>query len=68
MVLVVTQQFLVPMHLAFRVLLAVLFVLSCGLTFGLKLQYDCTKCAAIGFDKIWTISWFVEVVAKGWLH
>jgi len=76
LVLVVTQQFLIPMHLAFRILLGVLFLLSCGLTFGLKLQYDCTKCEAIGFGKIWTISWipmlsyimaFVAMPALFWL-
>ena len=70
LVLVISQQFLVPMHLAFRIFLGVVFVVSLGLTFGLKLQYDCTKCEAIGFGKLWTISWFVrlpcwgEIVAK----
>jgi len=57
LVLVVTQQFLIPMHLALRILLGISFVVSCGIVFGLELQYDCTECTPIGIADIWTVSW-----------
>merc|ERR1711871_1311710 len=53
LLLVVTKQFQVQMHAAFRIILILGFLGSLFAVYGLSLQYYCTSCESLGFGRIW---------------